>query len=134
MAGFHPTILLRQHVSHLLLCAVSFNTLKQISDDDDDDDNDVVIGDKMERQLFDLPSKYNATTLVLCRLTAVTQNLSFLGPGCQPKVGILDLLLTMFMVCLSVCLSVCLIVVGHDDELWQKGWTCLLYTSDAADE
>ena len=66
---------------------------------------------------------------------------NFLGPGCQPKVGILDLLLTMFMVCLSVCLS----VVGHDDELWQKGWTdrdavwhvgwgCLLYTSDAADE
>ena len=28
--------------------------------------------------------------------------LQFLGPGCQPKVGILDLLLAMFMVCLLV--------------------------------
>jgi len=26
----------------------------------------------------------------------------FLGPGCQPKVDILDLLLAMFMVCLWV--------------------------------
>ena len=31
----------------------------------------------------------------------------FLGPGGQPKVGILDLYLAMFMVCLSVSLSVC---------------------------
>jgi len=36
----------------------------------------------------------------------------FLGPGCQPKVGILDLLLEMFMVCLSVSESVC----------WSRGW------------
>jgi len=43
---------------------------------------------------------------------------AFLGPGCQPKVGILDLLLAMFMVCLSVSLS-----VGHADVLWQNGWT-----------
>ena len=38
----------------------------------------------------------------------------FLGPGCQPKVGILDLLLAMFMVGESV---------GHADVLWQNGWT-----------
>ena len=46
-----------------------------------------------------------------------------LGSGCQPKVGILDLLLAMFMVCESdVCPSVCL-SVGHADVLWQNGWT-----------
>ena len=45
---------------------------------------------------------------------------TFLGPGCQPKVGILDLLLAMFMVCpMSVrCPS-----VGHADELRQNGRT-----------
>ena len=30
---------------------------------------------------------------------AVNCLFKFLGPGCQPKVGILDLLLAMFMVC-----------------------------------
>ena len=46
---------------------------------------------------------------------------------CQPKVGILNLYLAMFMVCRSVCLSVCLSVcesvVGHADVLWQNGRT-----------
>jgi len=42
---------------------------------------------------------------------------TFLGPGCQPKVGILDLYLAMFMVCLSV--------VGHADVLRQNSWTDL---------
>ena len=57
-------------------------------------------------------------------LKADDNGYKFLGPGCQPKVGILDLLLAMFMVCLSVCLSVrCPMSVGHDDELWQNGWT-----------
>ena len=37
--------------------------------------------------------------------------LQLLGPGCQTKVGILDLYLAMFMVCLSVCESVCLSLV-----------------------
>ena len=41
-----------------------------------------------------------------------------LDPGCQPKVGILDLYLAMFMVGLSV--DVCESVVGHADVLWQK--------------
>ena len=36
----------------------------------------------------------------------------FLGPGCQQKVGILDLYVVMFMS-----------VIGHVDVLWQNGWT-----------
>ena len=44
---------------------------------------------------------------------------TLLGADCQPKVGILDIYLVMFMVCLSVSLS----VVGHADVLWQNGWT-----------
>ena len=40
---------------------------------------------------------------------------TLLGPGCQPKVGILDLLLAMFMVCLSD-------VRCPSDVCWSRRW------------